>query len=52
MHPIITAIVTIICFVVSIPIGGWLARRQLYHDWTLDQEIQWWINFIGGRHAR
>jgi uncharacterized protein YneF (UPF0154 family) len=49
MNSVITIIVTVICFIISIPIGGWLARRQLCRDWTLDQEIQWWIDFISRR---
>jgi hypothetical protein len=35
MHPVITAIITIICFIISLPIGGWL-----------DQEMLWWIDFV------
>jgi hypothetical protein len=43
---ILTVLLTLVGFVVSIPIGGWLARRQVISDWTLDDEIEWWINLV------
>lgn len=45
-----TIIVTILCFILSIPIGGWLARRRVIRDWTLAQELEWWLNLITGKN--
>ena len=45
----ITIIITIVGFVASVPVGGYLARKQVISDWTLDQEIQWWIDLVRGK---
>ena len=51
MPLIFVILLTVVCFILSLPIGGYLARRQVLPHWTLDDEIAWWIKFIksGGR---
>lgn len=48
-----TAILTVLGFVAGAVIGGYLARKQAgVTGWTMDDEIEWWINLLRGNNAR
>ena len=49
MPPELNIIVTIICFLMGIVLGGFLARKRVKPDWTIDQEIKWWIGLFTGK---
>jgi len=49
MEQFINIFMTIICFLVGIVLGGFLARKRVISNWTLNQELRWWIELILGK---